>query len=62
MIGYEILKNAPHYRYENDIHYYLKDNVDYYYYSNGKWVLLKIQARILKLEQPQKQLQQTIQF
>ena len=34
-------KNAPHYRYENDIHYYLKDNVDYYYYSNGKWVLVK---------------------
>ena len=26
MIGYEILRNAPHYRYENDIHYYLKDN------------------------------------
>ena len=36
MIGYEILRNAPHYRYENDIHYYLKDNVDYYSYSNGK--------------------------
>ncbi|MFS9198739.1 hypothetical protein [Streptococcus vestibularis] len=28
MIGYEILRNAPHYRYENDIHYYLKDDVD----------------------------------
>ncbi|EFX95946.1 MULTISPECIES: hypothetical protein [Streptococcus] len=44
MIGYEILRNAPHYRYENDIHYYLKDDVDYYYYSNGKRVLLNIKA------------------
>jgi len=43
-LGYEILRNAPHYRYENDIHYYLKDDVDYYYYSNGKRVLLNIKA------------------
>lgn len=50
MIGYEILRNAPHYRYENDIHYYLKDDVDYYYYSNGKRVLLNIKAQILKLQ------------
>ena len=50
MIGYEILRNAPHYRYENDIHYYLKDNGDYYYYSNGKRVLLNIKAQILKLQ------------
>ena len=40
MIGYEILRNAPHYRYENDIHYY----------SNGKRVLLNIKAQILKLQ------------
>ena len=39
--GYEVLRNDPHYRYENGIHYYLKDNGDYYYYSNGKWVLVK---------------------
>ena len=39
--GYEVLKNDPHYRYENGTHYYLKDNGDYYYYSNGKWVLVK---------------------
>lgn len=50
MIGYEILRNAPHYRYENDIHYYLKDDVDYYYYSNSKRVLLNIKAQILKLQ------------
>ena len=34
--GYEVLRNDPHYRYENGTHYYLKDNGDYYYYSNGK--------------------------
>ena len=39
--GYEVLRNDPHYRYENGTHYYLKDNGDYYYYSNGKWVLVK---------------------
>ena len=39
--GYEVLRNDPHYRYENGIHYYLKDNGDYYYYSNGKWILVK---------------------
>ena len=39
--GYEVLRNDPHYRYENATHYYLKDNGDYYYYSNGKWVLVK---------------------
>ena len=39
--GYEVLRNDPHYRYENGAHYYLKDNGDYYYYSNGKWVLVK---------------------
>ena len=39
--GYEVLRNDPHYRYENGTHYYLKDDVDYYYYSNGKWVLVK---------------------
>ena len=39
--GYEVLRNEPHYRYENGTHYYLKDNGDYYYYSNGKWVLVK---------------------
>ena len=39
--GYEVLRNVPHYRYENGTHYYLKDNGDYYYYSNGKWVLVK---------------------
>ena len=38
--GYEVLRNDPHYRYENGTHYYLKDNGDYYYYSNGKWVLV----------------------
>ena len=37
--GYEVLRNDPHYRYENGTHYYLKDNGDYYYYSNGKWKL-----------------------
>ena len=41
MTGYEVLRNDPHYRYENGTHYYLKDNGDYYYYSNGKWVLVK---------------------
>ena len=39
--GYDVLRNDPHYRYENGTHYYLKDNGDYYYYSNGKWVLVK---------------------
>ena len=39
--GYEVLRNDPHYLYENGTHYYLKDNGDYYYYSNGKWVLVK---------------------
>ena len=39
--GYEVLRNDPHYRYENGTHYYLKDNGDYYYYANGKWVLVK---------------------
>ena len=39
--GYEVLRNDPHYRYENGTHYYLKDNGDYYYYSNGKWELVK---------------------
>ena len=39
--GYEVLRNDPHYRYENGTHYYLKNNGDYYYYSNGKWVLVK---------------------
>ena len=39
--GYEVLRNDPHYRYENGTHYYLKDNGDYYYYSHGKWVLVK---------------------
>lgn len=39
--GYDVLRNEPHYRYENGTHYYLKDNGDYYYYSNGKWVLVK---------------------
>ena len=39
--GYEVLRNDPHYRYENGTHYFLKDNGDYYYYSNGKWVLVK---------------------
>lgn len=39
--GYEVLRNDPHYRYENGTHYYLKDNSEYYYYSNGKWVLVK---------------------
>ena len=39
--GYEVLRNDPHYRYENGTHYYLKDTGDYYYYSNGKWVLVK---------------------
>ena len=39
--GYEVLRNDPHYRYENGTHYYLKDSGDYYYYSNGKWVLVK---------------------
>ena len=39
--GFEVLRNDPHYRYENGTHYYLKDNGDYYYYSNGKWVLVK---------------------
>ena len=39
--GYEVLRNDPHYRYENGTHYYLKDNGDYDYYSNGKWVLVK---------------------
>ncbi|WP_314676851.1 CAP domain-containing protein [uncultured Streptococcus sp.] len=39
--GYEVLRNDPHYRYENGIHYYLKDNGDYYYYSKGKWILVK---------------------
>ena len=39
--GYEVLRNDPHYRYENGTHYYLKDNGDYYYYSNGTWVLVK---------------------
>lgn len=38
--GYEVLRNDPHYRYENGTHYYLKDNGDYYY-SNGKWALVK---------------------
>lgn len=37
--GYEVLRNDPHYRYENGTHYYLKDNGDYY--SNGKWALVK---------------------
>ena len=39
--GYDVLRNDPHYRYENGTHYYLKDNGDYYYYANGKWVLVK---------------------
>ena len=39
--GYEVLRNDPHYLYENGTHYYLKGNGDYYYYSNGKWVLVK---------------------
>ena len=50
--GYEVLRNDPHYRYENGTHYYLKDNGDYYYYSNGKWVLVKASSTDAISESP----------